>query len=123
MKLLIVEDNPAVRQMIKAIVGTLADEVCECADGAAALAAYQAQHPDVVLMDIELGAVDGLTATRQITTADPTAHIIIVTSYDEADLRAAAQQAGARDYVLKNNLLAMRQLLAQPSPKEKGTQP
>lgn len=112
MKLLIVEDNPTIRQMIKTIVGALADEIYECDDGGAALAAYQTHHPDVVLMDIALGAVDGITATRQITTADANAYVIIVTSYDETDLRAAAQQAGARGYVLKDNLFEMRRLLA-----------
>ena len=114
MKLLIVEDNPTVRQMIKTIVGALADEVYECPDGGAALAIYQAQRPDVVLMDIALGLVDGITATRQITAADPDAYVIIVTSYDETDLREAAHQAGARGYVLKDNLLEMRELLASP---------
>jgi len=81
-------------------------------EGEAALAAYQTHSPDVVLMDIELGQVDGITATRRITTADPAAHVIIVTSYDETDLREAARQAGARGYVLKENLCEMRRLLA-----------
>ena len=111
MKLLIVEDNPTVRRMIRTIVGALADEVYECGAGGAALAVYQTQHPDVVLMDIALGEVDGITATRQITTADANAYVIIVTSYDETDLREAAQQAGARGYVLKDNLLELRRLL------------
>ena len=110
MRLLIVEDNPTIRRMIKTIVGALADEVYECDDGAAALAVYQTQRPDVVLMDIALGLVDGITATRQITTADPDAYVIIVTSYDETDLREAAQQAGACGYVLKENLTDLRQL-------------
>ena len=81
-------------------------------EGEAALAAYQTHSPDVTLMDIELGRVDGITATRRITAADPAAYIIIVTDYDEIDLREAALQAGARGYVLKENLLEMRRLLA-----------
>jgi CheY-like chemotaxis protein len=112
MKLLIVENNPAVRQVIKTIVGALADDVYECEDGGAALAAYQTHHPDVTLMDIELGQVDGITATRQITAADPAAYVIIVTNYDETDLREAARQAGARGYVLKENLFEILPLLA-----------
>lgn len=111
MRVLIVEDNPAICQMIHSIVSPLADAVYECADGAQALAAYQTHRPDVVLMDIALGAVDGITATRRIRAADPAAQIIIVTMYDEADLREAAQAAGACGYVLKENLLALRQCL------------
>jgi CheY-like chemotaxis protein len=116
MKLLIVEDNPAVRRMIKTIVGGLADEVYECEDGDEALEAYQTQRPDVVLMDIGLGRVDGITATRRITAADPAAYVIIVTSYDGTDLRAAAQAAGACGYVLKENLLELRRLLQPAAP-------
>jgi CheY-like chemotaxis protein len=114
MKLLIVEDNPAVRQLIKTIVGALADDVYECENGEEALTVYQTHCPDVVLMDIVLGQVDGITVTRQITTADPAAYVIIVTSYDEADLREAARQAGARGYLLKDDLLEMGRLLANP---------
>lgn len=111
MKLLLVEDNWAVRRLIRGVVAPLAEEIIECADGAAALAAYQTHHPDVVLMDIALGAVDGITVTRRITAADPDAHVIIVTSYGETDLREAAHRAGARGYVLKENLFEVRRLL------------
>lgn len=111
MRVLIVEDNSTICRMIHSIVSPLADAVYECADGAQALAAYQTHQPDVVLMDIGLGAVDGITATRHICAADPAAQIIIVTMYDEADLREAAQAAGARGYVLKENLWEVRQWL------------
>lgn len=114
MRVLIVEDNPTVCRMIHGIVSPLAEAVYECADGAQALAAYQTHQPDVVLMDIALGAVDGITTTRRISAADPAAQIIIVTMYDDADLREAAQAAGARGYVLKENLWELRQWLAQP---------
>lgn len=111
MRVLIVEDNPTICQMMHGIVSPLADAVYDCADGAQALAAYQTHHPDVVLMDIAVGTVDGITATRRIRAADPMAQIIIVTMFDEADLREAAQAAGASGYVLKDNLLELRQWL------------
>ncbi|HXG66146.1 MAG TPA: response regulator transcription factor [Blastocatellia bacterium] len=111
MKLLIVEDNPTVRRMMKNIVGRLAEEIHECGDGGEALAAYLAHRPDFVLMDIAMGAVDGIAATRQIRAADPAAQVIVVTNYDEADLREAARQAGACGYVLKENLFDVRRLL------------
>ena len=113
MRVLIVEDNPTICQMMHRIVSPLAEAVYECADGAQALTAYQTHQPDVVLMDIALGAADGITATRRIRAAAPTARIIIVTMYDEPDLREAAQAAGACGYVLKENLLEVRQWLAQ----------
>jgi CheY-like chemotaxis protein len=111
MKLLIVEDNSGVRHLIRSVVASLADEVYECADGGEALALYATEHPDFVLMDIEMKAVDGITATRHIKKVDPSARIIMVSEYDQPDLREAAQQAGACGYVVKENLLELIDLL------------
>jgi CheY-like chemotaxis protein len=111
MKLLIVEDNSRMRQMIRSVVADLAEEVHECEDGSGAPAAYAEYQPDWVLMDIKMREVDGLAATRQIRASAPTAKIMIVTNYDGADLRAAAQRAGASQYVVKEDLLAIRGIL------------
>lgn len=111
MKLLIVEDNPALRRLLRTIVAPLAEEVFECADGRAAVTAYAAQRPDFVLMDFELKELDGLSLTRQIKALDPTARIILVTSFDEARLHAAATQAGACACGLKENLLELPRML------------
>ena len=110
-KVLIVEDSPSVRRVIRSLVAPLAEEVQECADGAEAFTAYATHRPDFVLMDIAMGEMDGIAATAQIVTADPTAKVIIVTSYDGADLRRAAGEAGACGYVLKDDLLALRSFL------------
>jgi DNA-binding NarL/FixJ family response regulator len=111
MKLLIVEDNPGVRHVIRSLVAGVASEICECADGGEAVFLYQLERPDFVLMDIELGAVDGITATRRIKAADSRARIIMVTDYDQPDLREAAYQAGACAYVVKENLLELARFL------------
>jgi CheY-like chemotaxis protein len=111
MMLLIVDDNPMVRRMITRVVGDLADEIRECADGAQALAAYRQFHPDLVLMDIEMAGVDGITATREIKSAFPEARVVIVTGHGEEPLRAAAREAGACGYVLKENQLAIREMI------------
>jgi DNA-binding NarL/FixJ family response regulator len=55
-------------------------------------------------MDIRMPTLDGIAATRQIRTFDPTATIVIVTDYDDSQLREASAAAGASDYTLKNNL-------------------
>jgi len=113
MKVLIVEDNQAVRRMMKSLIADLADEIRECADGAEALSAYSESQPDVVLMDIRMQQVDGLTATRIIKARHHDARIIIVTNHDQPELRDAAHDAGAAGYVLKENLMTLRQLLAE----------
>ena len=118
MKLLIVEDNAGVRRVIRRLVASAAGQICECADGAEVLALYNLERPDFVLMDIQMEGMDGITATRQIKATDPTARVIIVTDYDQPDLREAAGQAGACGYVLKENLLELVHLLEEFSERE-----
>jgi CheY-like chemotaxis protein len=118
MKVLIVEDHAPMRQLIRAVVGDLAEIIIECADGAEAVTAYAAQQfnrADRVLMDLEMPGVDGLEATRRLRAAFPEAQIIIVTQYGDSHLRAAAQAAGACGYVLKGNLLDIRAMIGNQS--------
>ena len=59
-------------------------------------------------MDIELGAVNGIAATGQIKHRFPNARVVIVTNYNDREMREAAARAGACGYVLKENLLDLR---------------
>jgi CheY-like chemotaxis protein len=104
LKILIVDDNASVRRLIASIVQPIASEIRECEDGAPAVEVYRIHRPDVVLMDIRMPGVDGIAATRNIRTADPTARIVIVSDYDDIHLRTAATAAGACHYALKDNL-------------------
>jgi CheY-like chemotaxis protein len=113
--LLIAEDNEKMRRLLKSLLGDLVSVVWECSDGAEALAAYSRHRPDFVLMDIQMKLMDGITATRRIKAVDPAARIIIVTDYDQADLREAAQQAGACAFVAKENLLELVRFLQKQS--------
>lgn len=117
MRLLIVEDNVEMRRLLCSLVADLADSITECGDGDEVVAAYQAGQftaADRVLMDLHMPHVNGLEATRQLRAACPEAHIIIVTQDDNARSRHAALAAGACAYVLKDNLLELRQWLTQP---------
>jgi CheY-like chemotaxis protein len=114
MRLLIVDDNPQMRQMIREVVADLAEAVTECASGEAAVAEYATQQfggEDRVLMDLQMPGIGGLEATRCIRAAFPDAQIIIVTQYDDQHWRMATTEAGACGYVLKENLLELRQML------------
>lgn len=110
--LLIVDDNQQMRRLIRSVVGDMAQAIAECTDGALALAAYAEQRPDWVLMDIRMHEMDGITATRGIKASYPEAHVCIVTDHDDSELRQAAREAGAEGYVVKENLLMLRQVLA-----------
>jgi len=113
MTVLIVEDNAAMRRVIRSVISDLA-EVVECSDGAHALSAYEQSRPDWVFMDIRMGEVNGIQASRKIRAAYPAARIIIVTDYDDTVLREAARAAGASHYVLKENLFEVRRIISGP---------
>ncbi len=114
MNILIVDDSAPVRRMIHKLVAPLASEMFECVDGDDAVAAYALNRPDWVLMDIRLGRLDGITATRQICQSNPEAKVVIVTSYDDPGLRAAAFEAGACEYILKDDLYKLPEVLRTP---------
>ena len=98
------------RRVIRNVVSDLA-RVEECADGGEAVGAFARCRPDWVLMDIKMGALSGIEATRRIKSAFPEARIVIVTNYDDDDMREEARLAGACQYILKENLLALRSII------------
>ena len=117
MRIMIVEDNPQMRQMIRTVVADLAEYVIECGDGEEAVAAYAAHQfcgDDWVLMDLKMPGGGGLEATRSICAVFPDAQIIIVTQYDDQHWRTAATESGACGYLLKENLLELRLMLKRP---------
>jgi DNA-binding NarL/FixJ family response regulator len=110
-RVLIVDDSQPMREMIKMTIAGVAEVVGECADGADVLDAYTRLQPDWVLMDIGMKNVDGIAATRQIIAAYPEAHVLIITDYNEDELRRAAYEAGASQYVVKENLLFILEII------------
>ena len=112
-RILVVEDQPDSRQIIRDMVAGTDYEITEAQNGEEALAAIAKQRPDLILMDIQLPIMDSYTATRPIKT-DPALRsipIIAVTSYALAVEEKKARAAGCDDYVTKP--FSPRQLLAK----------
>jgi CheY-like chemotaxis protein len=102
---------PAYQNLGRDLGPRSACEVHECADGSEALDAYRLHQPDFVLMDVQMTTMDDITATAQLKAADSNAKIVMVTNYDQPDLREAALQAGAYAFVGKDDLLKLVHLL------------
>lgn len=113
MNILIVEDNPTVRKLIRRAISHLVQDIHECEDGVDALKSYSEYLPDLVFMDIRMPRMDGLTATKQILSVYPHARIVIVTDYDEENLRYAALEAGAKGYAVKDNLTRLEAFVTE----------
>ena len=109
--LLIVDDSLEMRQLMKSIVSKTCDEVFECEDGDEALEAFTAHRPDWVLMDVEMKRLDGLKATADLLSCYPRAKVIIVTKHADLQTRQAADEAGARCLVGKEDLLSLLPLI------------
>jgi CheY-like chemotaxis protein len=113
MNLLIVEDNTLMRGLIRSMVSDLAATVDECSSGEEAVAIYAKTRPDCVLMDYEMGEMDGLAASAAILADYPDARIVIVTQYNDKYLREAAKAAGAYGFIDKENLAGVRQMIGE----------
>ncbi|HEX5865590.1 MAG TPA: response regulator transcription factor, partial [Casimicrobiaceae bacterium] len=101
-----VDDHPVVRTGIRAIIANENDMsvVAEAGDGNEAAVLYDAQKPDVVLMDLRMPNADGIAAIRAILGTHPEARIIALTSYEgDADIYRALD-AGACGYLIKDML-------------------
>jgi two-component system, cell cycle response regulator DivK len=112
-RILVVEDQPDNRQIIRDMLANTDYEITEAETGEEALVAIAKQRPDLILMDIQLPVMDGYAATRQIK-ADPalgSIPIIAVTSYALSGEEKKARAAGCDDYVPKP--FSPRQLLAK----------
>jgi DNA-binding NarL/FixJ family response regulator len=107
-RVLIVDDVPQVRRELCTLLPLLEaiDIVGEAENGQSAFELATVLRPDVILMDVEMPIVDGLTATRLIKQQYPECHIIILSIHDDETVRIQARSAGADDFVDKGAPLA-----------------
>jgi len=113
---MIVDDNRSFRQLIRSILQCKDRVFIECEDGASAQACYGEARPDWVLMDLEMKSMDGLEATRRITSQFPGARVLVVSQHDELDWQAAALKAGATRLLSKENLVELPGILDPLTP-------
>ncbi len=114
MKVLVVDDSREMRQTIRSLLDD-SSEIYECSDGSEVLREYAKVLPDWVLMDIKMKRMNGIAATRELLAKYPDARVVMLTQYGDKELREAARQAGASDYVCKENLLDVRTILSAVS--------
>ncbi len=103
-KLLIADDHLIIRQGLRLILETENDFelVGEASDGAEAISLCKKLNPDVVLMDLRMPNMDGLTAIEKLRVEQPHVAVVILTTFNEDELMLRGLQAGAHGYLLKD---------------------
>ena len=103
-RVLIADDQRVVREGLSMLVALLDDVqvVGTACDGAEAIRLAEDRRPDVVLMDLRMPGVDGISATAALRERAPAARVLVLTTYADQDAIVAALQAGARGYLTKD---------------------
>lgn len=104
-RVLLTDDHAIVRKGVRALLATEQniEVVGEACSGVEAVAQAEVLHPDVILMDLVMPELDGIEATRQITTKLPGVHILVLTSFAADEKVFPAIKAGALGYLLKDS--------------------
>jgi len=101
MKILIADDAAFMRMRLKKLLEEAGYTVIEAANGHEAIAAYHADRPAMVLMDITMPELDGVAATKTICQGDPKARVVMVSALGQQAMVVSAIQAGAKDFIVK----------------------
>lgn len=103
-RVLLVDDHALVRLGLRTLLGAAPDiaVVGEASDGAEVLALCEKLDPDVVLMDLTMAEMDGVTATRTLVARRPRSRVLALTMHDEEEYLIPVLEAGAAGYVVKS---------------------
>ncbi|MBD0712460.1 MULTISPECIES: response regulator transcription factor [unclassified Streptomyces] len=100
-RVLIVDDEPAVREALRRSLAFEGYGTRDAVDGLDALAQMESYAPDLVVLDVQMPRMDGLTAARRIRAAGSTVPILMLTARDTVGDRVTGLDAGADDYLVK----------------------
>jgi DNA-binding NarL/FixJ family response regulator len=117
-RVLLVDDGATFRVQLRRILTDYGvDVVGEAGSGHQAVELAKQLRPDVVLMDLRMPGMDGITATRLLLEALPSTRVIVVSAYDDATLRREADLAGAFAYLPKGcRASEIVEVIARPAP-------
>ena len=102
-RVFLADDHPVVRQGLRTFLDSRdgIEVVGEAGDGRAALDEIRKLRPDLVLMDIRMPELDGISATREVLAAEPELKVVVLTTFEEDDYIFEALSAGASGFLLK----------------------
>ncbi len=117
LKLLVVDDHAEFRRTVRHIFEAYQSVVAEADSGEEAVKQFAEWRPDWVIMDLRMPGMGGIKATEAIRKLDPAARVIIISQFTQPEFRDQARQAGAVNFVDKENVSLLVELILAPPSK------
>lgn len=118
LKILIADDHAGMRGIIRRSCASLAADFAECDSGAAAVKVCSENAPDWVIMDLRMPGMNGLNATEAVRQVAPLARVIVISQFTEPELAEQARRAGAVDFVSKEDMSRLVEIIRRQPPHQ-----
>jgi len=124
-KVLVIDDEPGIRDLLDTLLRRKGYDVIVAESGQKGLECFRRARPDVIVLDLKMPEMDGLTVLRQIRSLDPIIPVIILTGAGTAETEQRVRALGVTEYVEKEFSLhllgdALKRLLKTPNPTAQG---
>lgn len=101
MKIMLADDEPSIRTLVRVVVEEEGFEFCEAQDGKSALQVFEKEHPDLVILDIMMPRMSGFDVCERIRTINPDVPVIFLSAKDDIVDKQSGYKVGADDYMTK----------------------
>ena len=120
-KILVIDDEPSIRSLLDTLLRRKGYDVVLADSGRKGLELFRREHPDVIVLDLKMPEMDGLTVLRQIHSLDPKKPVIILTGAGNTEAEQQVRALGVTEYVEKEFSLhllgnSLKRLLNNPNP-------
>lgn len=116
-KLLVVDDHAEFRRTLRQMFENHDVSVVEAASGEEAVRSFKDARPDLAIVDMRMPGMGGLEATRAIREIDPSARVIVISQFTEAGQLERALEAGAVDFVGKEDISRLVEIVGHCTPE------
>lgn len=120
-KILVIDDEPGIRDLLDTLLRRKGYDVVLAESGQKGLELFRREHPDVIVLDLKMPGMDGLTVLQQVRSLDPRKPVIILTGAGTAEAEQQVRALGVTEYVEKEFSLhllgdSLKRLLNDPAP-------
>ena len=124
-KVLVIDDEQGIRSLLDTLLSRKGYDVIVAESGQKGLECFRRERPDVLVLDLKMPGMDGLTVLRQVRSLDPIMPVIILTGAGTAETEQRVRALGVTEYVEKEFSLhllgdALKRLLKTPNPTAQG---